>query len=75
MVVGLLMAAGSLLMPKAAFPLSPLLIVGAFAYLAGSFMAVGTFDYVRGSKLYLGIRIARILFAVIVVYSIIRGPQ
>ena len=75
MVAGILAAALSLLMPTSGFPIAPLLLVGAFVYLAGSVMAVGTFDYVRGSKMVLGIRIARILFAVIVVYAVIRGPQ
>lgn len=75
MVAGILAAALSLITPTSGFPIAPLLLVGAFVYLAGSVMAVGAFDYVRGSKLFLGIRIARILFAVIVVYAVIRGPQ
>jgi hypothetical protein len=53
-------------------PLLPL-AVGAFLYLSGAFLVVGAFDYQKGSKVFLTLRLARIVFAVSVVAAFVRA--
>lgn len=53
-------------------PILPIAI-GAFLYLPGAFLVVGAFDYRKGSKVYLAMRMARIVFAVSVVAAFVRA--
>lgn len=53
-------------------PMLPL-AVGAFFYLTGAFLVVGAFDYQKGSKVFLTLRLARIVFAVSVVAAFVRA--
>ena len=73
--LGLVAAIVSLFVNIKGMPISPFALGGAFVYLIGGVLAVGAFDYVKGSKVFLAIRIMRVVFAVIVMVSVFRGMQ
>lgn len=50
------------------------IVLGAsFVYMAGAFLAVAAFSYVKGSKTFLAIRVIRVAFMLLVMYSLLRS--
>jgi len=72
--VGVALAVSSHLFVWPGFPrvLNPLILVGAFAYLAGGFLAVAANGYRPGTKPFLWLRVLRVVFAASVVFAILR---
>ncbi|HRF59960.1 MAG TPA: hypothetical protein PLH94_08615 [Fimbriimonadaceae bacterium] len=71
-VAGVLIAAfGALTSTKTSSPWLPML-VGAALYLVGSLLAVAAFGYKRGTKLFLTIRVMRLVFAAVVMLGLVR---
>lgn len=67
---GLGVAAVSLLVAPATGPM--VLLAGAALYLVGAALGVAAFGYQRGSRLFLALRVMRLIFAAIVIFSILR---
>lgn len=69
---GVLIAAfGALTGTKTSNPWIAMLI-GAGLYLVGSLLAVAAFGYRRGTKLFLTIRVMRLVFAAVVMLGLVR---
>lgn len=67
---GLAVAAVSMLVAPSIGPM--VLLGGAALYLVGAALGVAAFGYQRGSKLFLALRVMRLIFAAIVIFSILR---
>lgn len=75
--VGVALALTSHLFVWTGFPraLNPMILVGAFVYLTGGFLAVAASGYRAGTKPFLWLRTFRVLFAASVVFAILRDFQ
>lgn len=68
--LGVGLAVGSLVLQLSQAPLA--LLAGAGVYLVGAALSVAAFGYRRGSNLFLTLRVLRLVFAAVVIFSILR---